>query len=657
MTDIEAVKILGLSNSFTREEEHSAYRELAKKYHPDYYDNAEESKKNELHQKMLEINAAHEYLKKKYFSDSGDMNKRVNVGYASSYSNNYNGNSTNNYYDEIELAIYKRETIERIKEKSNVINIQEYPEYAQTFLKKIVDVTDNTIFIIDKICRDKKDVNNQYKFFISFINEQLAKLLIEFCKINNLDNEFIRYRVKYDYSVSKFYEQLEIIKNQYGDRTKQLLDTINKETEKYQNYIGYDELKNNISELKEKTITAIGKDFNNEGVVHICIKNMHTTIKEIFADYFKDFLTRESKKYIDYVGYNEYIKIRIPGKIDLYTFYAKERNFDKTLKEDFIKKYNDEIENIFARSFSIIDNLKRIKQSFANVPDHLKNESYLNLYEELKIIEQRFNKKGDDISPNLDDIEKKLEKLLILNNNIDDLNKAYNILITNYHNRLSSINPVDYRAVQKVNEIFDAAIKIFPKIENQEVEIDTAVDILSKITFNNYNEDMTIIKSANKINIESGVYIKSPDYMKNTYYDESFFYLKEEDGDFIMYNVGLTTTKEVMPIDIIKKEFISLEEFLKKAEYIGKEYRAVTFNNLILYRLGQVYISKYSDRSSFIIRQGTNQNLNTPSDYSVYGGDYKDINELIDIIKKQVERSVNAYEAEEKRKNSNYKIK
>ena len=61
LTDIEAATILGLSSSFTGEEELTAYRELVKKYHPDNYDNASEKEKKFAHEKMIKINEAHDY--------------------------------------------------------------------------------------------------------------------------------------------------------------------------------------------------------------------------------------------------------------------------------------------------------------------------------------------------------------------------------------------------------------------------------------------------------------------------------------------------------------------------------------------------------------------------------------------------------------------
>ena len=54
--------ILGVSRDASADEIKSAYRRLAKKYHPDVYATAEESKKKEAEQKFKEIQHAYEVL-------------------------------------------------------------------------------------------------------------------------------------------------------------------------------------------------------------------------------------------------------------------------------------------------------------------------------------------------------------------------------------------------------------------------------------------------------------------------------------------------------------------------------------------------------------------------------------------------------------------
>ena len=72
MNDSEAIKILGLGNSFTGEEELSAFRDRAKKYHPDNHPDNNDNATNEM---MSKINAAHSFLRNKYFPKGSDTKK------------------------------------------------------------------------------------------------------------------------------------------------------------------------------------------------------------------------------------------------------------------------------------------------------------------------------------------------------------------------------------------------------------------------------------------------------------------------------------------------------------------------------------------------------------------------------------------------------
>lgn len=93
MNDSEAIKILGLGNSFTGEEELFAFRNRAKKYHPDNYDNATEKEKIKATEMMSKINAAHVFLRDKYFPKGSDTKKRVTITPSSSYSNTFDKSS------------------------------------------------------------------------------------------------------------------------------------------------------------------------------------------------------------------------------------------------------------------------------------------------------------------------------------------------------------------------------------------------------------------------------------------------------------------------------------------------------------------------------------------------------------------------------------
>lgn len=84
-------EVLGVSRSATEEEIKTAYRALAKKYHPDKYAGSDLA--DLANEKMQEINEAYDTLSKSGFKAQGSSS-----GYSYGYTGSY-GSSENSYFD------------------------------------------------------------------------------------------------------------------------------------------------------------------------------------------------------------------------------------------------------------------------------------------------------------------------------------------------------------------------------------------------------------------------------------------------------------------------------------------------------------------------------------------------------------------------------
>ena len=321
--------------------------------------------------------------------------------------------------------------------------------------------------------------------------------------------------------------------------------------------------------------------------------------------------------------------------IDYYVNIVIQRNF--VIKDDFFAEVNKSAEILFSRYNEIINKIENLKNLIEENEQFFKiNE--INFLEKIFILEQSFNR-GNDITKELNELEDQIKEILNDDNYTSKI--IFNKIVSNYQKRLSILNnTLNYQGGIELSYIFASAMNIFSKIEKKEIDVQNGLEILSKITFNNLEEDKLLIDEANILMNKSGIYIKNPNLINNSLTDQSFFYLKREDNNYIMYTAGITIRKDIVTVKQIMTEYISLEEFLKKGEYIGKLFKTMFGKMLLIYRLDNICLIKGDN--DFLITLNINDNLIRED--LIFGEGYEDTDKLIESIKIQVLQKIVQYE-------------
>ena len=454
-------------------------------------------------------------------------------------------------------------------------------------------------------------------------------------KIKSVTSAYQYLKNKYFPNSSYENRRVSIDKKYYHSKTNnynhELILRLNKEIERYKSYFGFEELEENIAEEVKDTINAIGHKYNNEEIVNSAINKMHNAINQKFTNYLKHLLISKLEKYKSYPGFNN----QLLNMIDYYVNIVIQRNF--VIKDDFFAEVNKSAEILFSRYNEIINKIENLKNLIEENEQFFKiNE--INFLEKIFILEQSFNR-GNDITKELNELEDQIKEILNDDNYTSKI--IFNKIVSNYQKRLSILNnTLNYQGGIELSYIFASAMNIFSKIEKKEIDVQNGLEILSKITFNNLEEDKLLIDEANILMNKSGIYIKNPNLINNSLTDQSFFYLKREDNNYIMYTAGITIRKDIVTVKQIMTEYISLEEFLKKGEYIGKLFKTMFGKMLLIYRLDNICLTKGDN--DFLITLNINDNLIRED--LIFGEGYEDTDKLIESIKIQVLQKIVQYE-------------
>ena len=642
MTDSEAAKILELGSSFTGVEELSAYRKLVRMYHPDNYEMASEEEKINAHNKMLKINEAHDYLKKKHFSSSADLERVINVnGNTINYQTRFTGfntaNTNNNHKDPV-LEMYKKEKIEYILNYISGVDAYQFPNYIVDSVKSFVKCCYETIVGI-KAASNKSDIDAELESFELIKSSEYTIVLLKYQDNNNININIKK--VSYNCGIIEFYEQLESIKEKnQGNifKKKEYIKKLEEERKIYQTFYGYNKLENIINNLIVNALDTMEQ--NNFYNPAADLLQMQNAILTVFKKNLMEELNHSVEKYKDYAGYNNYIENHIKLAIDGAIYNAAYRNFNIEEVERIKELLNKTVENIFKTSYSIVKRINDLETIFKDNPNLLEIDGLRSAYNELMKTINDFNN-GDEVSLTLNTIEQKVDTLVKKYNKQKDLanNKeyieAYQDFINRFNNKISTLNPIsDYEEIQNINRIYNSVQNILTKVLKDQIDLEKLIMCLERITFEDYDLDLKLINGLTPL--KSDIYLKQ-DWNSRI----SLYLLKIKDGKRYLYRNGSSYDETEVNDDLAG--FTSLDDMINSSTFVGKN--AIKLENpgkgqhlYILYRYNDV-VFYLNERfaNHVLVKQGLHYQLKDEMDLSDIGLKYQNKDLFIEELRTKLE--------------------
>ncbi len=182
-----AINILKLqTNNPTKEQIIAAYRTLSRKYHPDFYQSADEAVKEVMHEKFIQITEAKDFLLNDFNTSYSQSNQQT----YNNYQNNYNTSDLDAQVSQFEAYFSRRQ----FNEAANILNylINKYGE---------------TPYLLELRIRLAAELNNYtlgYQDILKLENLEPA--------LRN-DPDFQHYKAIFAAESGNFYDALRIIDN------------------------------------------------------------------------------------------------------------------------------------------------------------------------------------------------------------------------------------------------------------------------------------------------------------------------------------------------------------------------------------------------------------------------------------------------------------
>ena len=247
---------VGLPNNYNEQDLTKAYRELAKKYHPDYNIGKEEEAK----QNMQRVNEAREVLKN-------------NLGRTT-------GPNIDEMYKYIQFQNYKKDKLNLIDSYNiycikNIDFGKDNSEF-DTLKKKMIDFSGKSKIHI-RLTSTIEDCDREFNNFKIKLKEYYIEFMHIYFSSYGIDEKKINTNIDYDLSLEKFYISLIEIKDNYIDN---LIDNI---LSRYKLCANYDKVKIEIREYKDKIFQYL-KD-KNLALESDYINNIDNGVLKIFNTY------------------------------------------------------------------------------------------------------------------------------------------------------------------------------------------------------------------------------------------------------------------------------------------------------------------------------------------------------------------------------------
>lgn len=353
MTLNEAYKILGINSDVSEDEIKKAYKTLSRKYHPDANVTKSSKEKKEAEEKFKQVNNAYQEIMKN--KDNFATNKQTN---------NKQKNDIEKIREEIIVKVNNFK-----KEIDKDFLKQLYPKKEAELKIDEIEFLCSVYITLFEFGDSLQEINEKFLDFQKEIKEFYLEIEDEYFFQNDIPTK--TNTLNYKCSFPEFVEQLKKEKEKNDQRVNAI---INKETEEYKLYAGYEFLENKIEQIKtryQKIIAPIAEKEKQD----IIIAQMKAEILNLFKRYYE-----QQKKYQSLTN----IPVDKIEEQDLNKFVQLKEYIGTEEFDSLYKELKEKYERI-ANKITFEENEKQIRKIHQNVRKKASRElAKLNLNDDIQ---------------------------------------------------------------------------------------------------------------------------------------------------------------------------------------------------------------------------------------------------------------------------------